>query len=161
MDRWVGGGYEPPCTAGWSVLMRPPTISGALVMFNTSLFHVEGSMIDGGERERTRYLSELHNHPLRNHLRSHLCKLNHTRIKKRSRKVNLPVTPTALHTLPSFTHLASPIQCTALLSFPVPTTIFSANVVPIQDTCLRENKRASTDRQEEDLRIGPPLFHKL
>ena len=33
--------------AGWSVLTRSPTISGAFVMFDTSLFHVEGSMIDG------------------------------------------------------------------------------------------------------------------
>jgi hypothetical protein len=56
VDRWVGGGYEPLCAAGWSILTRPPTISGALVMSDTSLFPsslVEGLMIEN-ERERIR-----------------------------------------------------------------------------------------------------------
>ena len=53
----VGGGYEPPCTAVWRALTRPPSISGALVMSNTSLFPsslVEGSMIER-ETERTQW----------------------------------------------------------------------------------------------------------
>jgi hypothetical protein len=37
---WIEGliGCSPPCTTGWRVFTRPPSISGALVMSATSLW---------------------------------------------------------------------------------------------------------------------------
>ena len=45
IDR--GRNRLPPWTAGWSVLTRPPSISGALVMLETSLGHTFRTRMEG------------------------------------------------------------------------------------------------------------------